>query len=74
MKLSVCQSRWEVGSPAFLCGSSSMVERLPSKQNVAGSSPVYHSIYAPLAQLGERFPYKEDVGSSSLSRSTNMRH
>ena len=28
------------------------------------------SNYAPLAQLGERYPYKVDVGSSSLSRST----
>lgn len=28
------------------------------------------SNYAPLAQMGERYPYKIDAGSSSLSRST----
>ena len=29
------------------------------------------TIYAELAQLGERLPYKQRVGSSSLSRRTN---
>jgi hypothetical protein len=31
------------GSPTKICGSSSVVERLPSKEKVAGSSPVSRS-------------------------------
>ena len=33
-------------------------------------SVIAHPIYARLAQLGERFPYKEDVGGSSPSAGT----
>ena len=44
-------------------------ERLICNQKVAGSSPV-RSTYADLTQLGECFPYKEEVGSSILSVGT----
>ena len=44
-------------------------ERLFCKQKVAGSKPV-RSTYADLTQLGECFPYKEEVGSSILSVGT----
>ena len=54
------------------CGRSAvvaqLVERRPSKSEVAGSCPVYRSNHASLAQMEEQCPSKARVGSSSLSR------
>ena len=50
-----------------------MVERQPSKLNVAGSNPVSRSTLmaaqtAPIAQLAERILGKDEVSSSILDR------
>ena len=42
------------------------------KHKVEGSNP-FSSIYADIAQLGEQIPYKDKVGSSSLSVGTFYR-
>ena len=43
---------------------------IPSKPWVGGSNPSWITRHGRLAQLGERLPYKQDVGSSILSSST----
>ena len=50
-----------------LCGSlAQLVEHLPYKQRVTGSSPVTSTIFAGIAQLVERYLAKVNVASSSL--------
>ena len=44
-----------------------LVVHVLGKHEVTSSSLVESSIYAGLAQLGERLPYKQNVGGSSPS-------
>ena len=45
--------------------------RLPAGTKAkTGAIPKLHAVHGRLAQLGERLPYKEDVGGSSPSSPT----
>ena len=48
------------------------VKTPPFHGGIPGSIPGRVTTYGRLAQLGERLPYKQDVGSSILSSSTNV--
>ena len=50
-----------------------MVKTPPFHGVNVGSNPAGVTIYGRLAQLGERLPYKQDVGSSILSSPTNKK-
>ena len=51
-----------------------VVKTPPFHGGIGGSNPPRVTIlYGRLAQLGERLPYKQDVGSSILSSSTTVR-
>ena len=49
------------------------VKTPPFHGGIPGSIPGRVTTYGRLAQLGERLPYKQDVGSSILSSSTTVR-
>ena len=49
------------------------VKTPPFHGGIPGSIPGRVTTYGRLAQLGERLPYKQDVGSSILSSSTKLK-